>query len=833
MLINSGMRVTSLSARPVVPPKGDINRIRSAMPADFRMGRIFELSGKTVIMQKGLSTDVTDAVAQTLRSGAFILSSMPENNIYFLSHDADKTAEVELALRGRVIKFPEGCSAQDARKQVLYELADFLPQEDDGVLHILVTNPERGDLSGVKADVVLSLKKKVDPAGYCLHVAKNALSGKYRQEDIERIVSMIPGKAVEELRSDQLVSMIEMALVENASGPDGLKVVRRKDGSGFSSIETIFMKDAYFGVSHDIISVFANVGLEPFDMRFYSLGGENGKLFCVCRARFIGNETGAKKIEFDVRRLMEEDRSKRVSLASEGDRLWFSFVGLYNAMSRLAASMDDVGYDASEALNIMKKHGDIMRFVLSVLRKRCDESYREESQCQQTAGDDDVSNMYKAAAELPPDEARIMKFCIDFALSVRKTDYFDFNRLKEVSSFLMNADQLKDCLDRSASIRPEEILYIYRRSHGIEVHPIYAAERKTRTERYSDPGEIGRVQDATMSSMMGPYVRNVRQIAAARALEIMPAVTDMSDRELRIFESMRFIDEDDRECNILGILPNSSFSIAAGALFSRPQEDGLPHQEHTYMEDVARVLGMSPQSIDHVSIKFLGRGGLREVSTVKVHSGGVTNTFIAAVNRREVWDSEKGHAAEEFEALKATRGVTDLLPTPFGFTSVPLQNIKVGVLFKEFLMGLDSEQYFGVLSKEESKFQFFRAVGMAIGQLYGRTGMGSSDFKLPNMVFFRDAIRFCDICPLTDDMGMVMNGFIQLFGAVPDQYKTVLVEGIMGDSLSGREFMGRIRENMLYDNGDAWQSLSTWEDLNKIASAKGMLPEEYYRWSLV
>jgi len=833
MYINNGMRVTSLSLKPVLLPKGDINRIRSAMPPNFRMGRIFELSGKTIIMQKGLPAEVVDSVEKTLRSGAFILSRMPESSICFLGHDVEQSVEVSLLFNGRVIKFSKDCSAQDARKQVLCELADFLPQEDDGHVHMLISNSAGNNPLGVRADLLMSLKKRLDPAGYCWQVVKNALSGKYEQEDIEKAVSLIPVKAVEDLRADQLVDMVEMALVESSSGADGLKVVRKKGESGASVVEAIFMKDAYFGVSHDIISVFANVGLEPFDMRFYSLGAESGKLFCMCHARFIGNETGAKKIEADVKSLLDEDRSKRASLASEGDCLWFSFVGLYNAISRFAASMDSIGHDVSGTLSIMRKHGDIMRSVLSILRKRCDEYYREESQCQQIGVIDDVEEVYAAVAELPTDEARVMKFCVDFALSVRKTDYFDPNRLKEISSFLMNADQLKDHLDSSVSIRPEEVLYIYRRSHGIEVHPIYAAERKTRTERYSDPGEIGQVQDVSMSSMLGPYVRNVRQIAAARALDIMPSITDMSDRELRIFERMRFIDDGDRESNILGITPGSYFSIAAEALFSRPQEDGLDHQEPTYMEDVARVLGMSSQDIDHVSMKFLGRGGLRDVSTVKVHSGNSTKTFIAALNRRDVRDSERGHAAEEFEVLKANRGVTDLLPAPFGFTAVPLRSNKVGVLFKEFLMGLDSEQYFGALSKEALRTAFFRAVGSAIGQLYAQTGMGSSDFKLPNMVFFRDAIRFCDICPLTDDMGMVMNGFIQLFGAVPDQYKTVLVEGIMGDSLSGREFMGRIRENMLYDNGDAWQSISTWEDLNRIAHSKNIHPEEYYKWSLV
>ena len=825
MLINGGMRITSLSARPVQLTRGDINRVRMELPPDFRIGRVFELSGKTVVMHKDLPGHVTNAAETTLRSAALLLSRMPERNLCFIGEDIPQASEAELAFMGRVIKFPDVCSELQAKQHVLCELAEFLPDEQDGSVHLIVSPDDQIPARIRRADESLNIKKKLDPLGYCSGIAVNALSGSHPETDINKAVSLIPLEVADTLSPDRIVDLVKLLL--RPSG--GLNVRRKNDYGGGSVIESQIVRDAYFGVGHDIVSVFAGLGLEPLDMKFYPVGGDNNRVLCLSTARFVSEECGTAKVISEMDRLFEDDAANRALLSGEGDLLWFSFVGLYNAMSRFLASSDQAR-DSIRTVFTMKKNGPIMRAILSELRARFDPSYPAEAVCGD--GMAQGTGVEETIAHLPEDEAGIMRFCLDFARSVRKTDYFDVNRLKEISSFLLNADQLKSYIDAGVPIRPEEILFIHRRSHGIELHPIYAVERKTKTERYAAPAEIALADDSSISDIMAPYVRNVRLLAAAKALEIMPFIEDMTDRELSIFEGMSFIDEDGREFNISGVRPNTYLSVTAGALFSRLAGDGSLCQEPTYMENISKGLGTSPQEIDHMSIKFLGRGGLRTISTVKIHSGGTTNTFLAAVNRPDLRDSERGHAAEEYEAIRSVGGSTTLLPVSFGFVSVPMQRTRIGVLFKEFLMGLDCEQYLNALSKEKGRRAFFRAIGASMGQLYAETGMGSSDFKLSNMVFFRDRVRFCDICPLTDDMGMVKDGFIQLFDNVPTAYRPDLVEGIIEQGDPGREFMGRIRENMLYDNEDSWQSMTTWEDLNNIAAGKGVRPEEYYRWKL-
>lgn len=825
MLISGGMKVTSISARPVQLARGDINRVRGELPANFRVGRIFDMSGKTVVMHKDLPGHVTSAAETTLRSAALLLSRMPERNLCFIGSDLPQASEAELAFMGRVIKFPDGCSELQAKQHVLCELAEFLTDEQDGSVHLIVSPSDQIPARIRRTDESLNIKKKLDPLGYCSGIAVNALLGSYPETEINKAVSLIPLEVVDTLSPDRIVDLVKLLL--RPSG--GLNIRRKNDHGGGSVIESQILREAYFGVGHDIVSVFAGLGLEPLDMKFYQVGGENSRVLCLSTARFISEECGTAKVISEMDRLFEEDAANRALLSGEGDLLWFSFVGLYNAMSRFLASSGRTT-DLSMILSTMKKNGPIMRAILFELRAKFDPSYTAEAVC--SDGRAQGTDVEEAIAHLPEEEIGIMRFCLDFARSVRKTDYFDVNRLKEISSFLLSADHLKRYIDAGVPIRPEEILFIHRRSHGIELHPVYAVERKTKTERYAVPEEIELVDDRPMSDIMAPYVRNVRQLAVAKSLEIMPFIEDMTDRELSIFEGMRFIDEDGREFNISGVRPNTYLSVTAGALFSRPAGDGSLCQEPTYMGNISKALGTRPGDIDHVSVKFLGRGGLRTISTVKVHSGRTTSTFLAAVNRPDLRDSERGHAAEEYEAIRSVGGSTNLLPVSFGFVSVPMHRTKVGVLFKEFLMGLDCEQYLKVLSKEKARVAFFRAVGASMGQLYADTGMGSSDFKLSNMVFFLDNVKFCDICPLTDDMGLVKDGFIQLFCEVPGAYKTDLVEGIIACGEPGREFMGRIRENMLYDNEDSWQSMTTWEELNNIATAKGARPEEYYRWKL-
>jgi hypothetical protein len=828
-LYHGPTKMASLSLRPVVPTRGEISRLRSVLPSGLRIGRIFELGGKTVIMQKGLSKELTDAVESTLASGVVLLQRVPERELFFVDHSIEEAVEVELRFSGRTIKFPEDCSPLFAKRQVLCELAEFLPDVRDDSIHLVISAGEASSRHINRHDEMSGIRKKLDLQGYCLSLANSAFSKAYDDERIKTVVSVLPKKAVEELRSDQILDMTETMLKSGASG--GLKVSKRTDPFGASIVEVMLLKEPYFGVTHDIVSVFASIDLEPVEMRFYPLSGEDPRMCCVCRARFVDGDTGTSKTASEIENLMDADAKNRAALLSDGDRLWFSFVGLYNAMSRFLAAAGSCELSPSQILAIMKKNEDIMRGLLSVLRENCDPSFSEEIECRGCARNE-ADGLENAISLLPEKESLVMRFCLDFAMSVRKTDYFDNNRLKEISSFLLSTDKIKRHVDNDVPIRPEKLLYIYRRSHGIELHPIYAAEQKTKTERYSTPEEISTVTDRPMSVVLGPHVRNARQFAAAKVLEIMPSLEEMNDRELSIFASMRFIDEEGRTYNISSVPKDSYFSTVATALFSPPCEDGLPHMEPTYMEDISRVLGSSPVDIDRVSVKFLGRGGLRTVSTVKVHSGNSTSTFLAAANRTDLRDSRRGHAAEEFEAITEASGKTGLLPAPFGFVSVPVRRAEVGVLFKEFLMGLDCEQYLRALSKEKGKKAFFRAIGKSLGQLYAETGMGSSDYKLSNMVFFRDGVRFCDICPFTDDMGMVMTGFSQLFAESPSVFKADLVEGIMENGDHGREFMGRLRDNMSCDNEDAWESSVVLNELDAIASSKGISPATYYKWQL-
>jgi len=827
MNINCGMRVSYFPTKPISLTKVEKSRVRKELPPNFKIGRIFELSGKTVVMHKDLPNLITHAAESVLKNCPFLLSRIPENKLIFAVHNIDQNIESNLRNAGRLVKIPQNYSDLQTKKHVLSELAEFLPDETDESLH-LIASPHSNDKQGTKKmDEALNIRKSLDPFGYCFHIVSDALQGSYSKNDINRAISLIPLELINTLSPDSIVKLSKLFLEPS----NWINISKKEEHGNGNVVEIQMLKDAYFGVGHDIVSIFACLGLEPLEIKFYPIGKDENKILCLSKSRFISKECGVTKILSEVKRLFDENSAQKALLSGEGELLWFSFVGLYNAMSRFLASSGYQKANSSQILSIMKRNGAIMRTILSLLRKKFDPSYPAEVKCD-IANKINEADLENAIANLPEDEAKIMKFCFNFVLSVRKTDYFDVNRLKEISSFILNANQLKEYIDDSFSIRPEEILLIHRRSKGIDLHPVYAVERKTKTERYVNADEFSLSSDIPMVNIIGPYVRNVRQIVAAKALEIMPFIEELTNRELNIFEGMHFIDENGKEYNICGLHPNTYLSVTAGALFSRPSNEESHYEEPTYIENISKGFGTNPKDIDYVSVKFLGRGGQRTISTVKVHSARNTNTFLAAVNRMDLIDAEKGPAEEEYKTLNSFSGLTKLLPMPFGFVSVPMGKINIGVLFKEFLMGLDCEQYFQALRKEESKRILFRAVGKAIGQLYSDTFMGSSDFKLSNMVFYRNNVKFCDICPFTEDMGLVKDGFIQLFDPLKTSFKSDIIEGIISCGDRGREFLGRIRNNMLYDQEDSWQSIATWEELNKIALAKGFHPEEYYKWEL-
>lgn len=839
MRINNGIKMSVISAVPRYYRRTELVPLRKNMPEEFKFTRAFELAGKSIVMQKGFQAETADAIRDALIEHSHRLSLLNEDNVCIIGDRISEKTLVELGFSSRIFNVPLAAPPEQAKAEIVSQIIAASAAARENSLHIMLQHEDPSCLTRLRPDVVTAIKKTIDPAGYCVAKIRGALGGKYDNEQLENAACMVPDQVARDLTAGQLACVAEN-LIKNED--TGLSVSQIKIQGKNADVlnDVVIIKSSYFGITHDLVSIFAGSGLEPLDITFYPVP-DAGKLICRCRARYSGSKTGVTKTEEEMMKLLSQDKIKRDSLPDEGSRLWFSFVGLYNAMARLKVSMDGDASSAGSLVETMKSHPDIMKAVLSELRVWCDRDYKAEAEA--VAEDiPDAGALVDAIGDLDGKDAAVMKFCLDFVRSVRKTDYFDANRLKEVSNFLLRCDAIKEYLDGSAEIRPEELVYLYRRSQPLKLSPIYTLEKKTRSERFSEPLELDSIKDPVARTMIAPSSSRVKSASVDIISRLMPWVGSMTNKELSIFERMRFIDVNGRESNISGIRPQDYFSLAAGALFSRVRDDGVAHEEEKYLFDIARMQGLRPADIDRVSIKFLGEGDRRNVSTVKLYAGGMTRTFIAAVNRTSEIDPSVGQAYKEHKALIDWSRHTGLLPGPFGFTTVPLSKFEVGVLFKEFLRGLDAEQYASKLSRTADRLLFYRKVGNAIGGLFDATGHGSMDFKLGNMVFYDGSIRFCDVSPITDDLGMVLVGFAQLFGEIKQgrnggendifKYKTQLVEGIVDDTVSGREFMGRLRDNMYYDNEDCWESASLLEQLDEIAKKKGKNPSEYYKYVL-
>jgi hypothetical protein len=256
--------------------------------------------------------------------------------------------------------------------------------------------------------------------------------------------------------------------------------------------------------------------------------------------------------------------------------------------------------------------------------------------------------------------------------------------------------------------------------------------------------------------------------------------------------------------------------------------------EGIYLNDIARKLGIDPLEISRIEVQFLGEGALKHVTNNILYTPSqYPKSFIIGIDLLSAVARNVHTCKMEFEDFKNYHDRTKLLPESYGYINLEDPNGLFGIIYKEFLPGIDADIYSKKIIKPELLQILFRNIGKSIGQIYHDTGMNSADFKLANLIVDRieQCPRFCDIVPFGKDMAEIMRGFKSIFNEIPKQYRSDALSGILEVGESGREFLGRIREALKNDNEnmDDIPSPKALKEIDDFVISLSKDPESFFR----
>jgi|GEM_PF-3200804 len=821
---------------------GQYKRVYREIPPSFRVGRGFNISGdKILLIDEAFDNRAADVIRGAVTENMLRVAVLKGRYVCVLSSVSTTAKALQtLKKKGMVICADHRESLDNIRARVYF---DFLsqPESDEAsdsiLLKISSSEPDRIHANRNRLRSVIS--RALEPENFFVRSIAGILGPDYSEGEIAKVVRGLPPHILKMSTPESLGRMVGMCIDHSRGGKDRVFVTRQKQLSGAASniiVEINIVKGDYFGLSHDIASILSVLDLTPLDMRFYYLKGETKKILCRCVAAFNRRIMGNSALSQEIMRLLRDDEVKRSALSTPGERLWFSFVGVFNSIARMLRTIDRDLYPVEDTVEVMKTHHRITREILELFRMNHDPVYVDErlTRRQEKAFVKSIKDrIQRLKASGRTRESFILSFALNFVRSVEKTDYFDFNRLKELFTMVLNFGGIKPFIGGGSFSNPEQLVYIYRRNKPVEILPIYPLEKRVDANRYSETTHIMEIPDPSLPGVLAVrgtlHGFEMRKIAE----EVLHEPSALSSRDFKLFEGIKYFDEFDRPHGIQDIRGWSYFPLVTSALFRPVDDDGLQHTEDLYVYDISRRLGLPPDEIQSVEVRFLGEGGLKNVSTVKLFGPSITRTFLVGINRREVQYRSAGHCLSEFNALLENSDKTPLIPKPYGFSVIGEGDDAFGVLYKEYLLGEDAQRHLLGLSNPRRITDLFFQVGFSMGRMFSDLKLGSGDSKLANMIFYHDTIRFCDICPLTDDMGEVMLGFKQLFPEVPTEVIFTLLSGIMsGGGESAAEFLGRIRVNLEADSEDAWNNSVIIKKLDDFALELGISPEDLYSYEL-
>jgi hypothetical protein len=810
-----------------------------ALPKGLSLGATFSLPhDKLLLIDKSFSPEKCEAIKAVFEENAPRLSLINPRFVCVIPKGTSMNLFKGKYDDFEVIIIPPAGDVDSVRAE-MYKALLYLGSRESvrPSIHLKISSLDSQWLESNWSEITSKVFKTIDPVGFILKKMRSAF-GDFSEAEVEEAIRAIPEDLLKLAPPETLKRMVNMYLDHKRTGKDCVHV-ERYNIQGYPSsknlVEICIFKNDYFGLSHDIVSILTVLGLSPYEIKFFKTEEETTKILCRAIASFTNTISGKSKLEHDIGVKLSKDEAKRAMLAAPGEKLWFSFVGVFNSIARFLRSVDSEAYPVEGTISILKYHHEVMRPLLEILRSKHDPSCRDEYplKSQEKARYNEIYEKIRAIESAGnKKDSDILYFALNFVRSIKKTDYFDYNRMRQMFSMMLDFSLLRPFLKDIDAAYPGHIMYVYRRHAPNEILPIYSIEKTVEATFYSETGDIVGIPDPSISTSL--ILKGLTHSAQMRKIaeNVLFDLKVLKPREFELFEGMDFLRGDEKS-KIDKESPLSYFSMVAGALFRPVFEDGLPHNEGIYLYDIASMLGMKPDQIQSIHVKFLGEGGLKNVSFVQLFGSSFTRSFIVGVNRRDVSEKAEGHCLSEHKVLVENLGRTPLLPRPLGFSKIKSGGDEFGVIYKEYLIGEDALAYFAGLKNEGPIAELFHSVGLAVGRLFSETGQGSSDFKLSNMIFHQGRIRFCDISPMTDDLWEVMNGFKQLINEVPDQYLFRFFDAVIeGGETAGAEFLGRIRNNLRYDQDDAWVSKTLVEQMDKFASSKGADPEEFFAYKL-
>lgn len=818
-----------------------IKNLMKSLPQSFRLGSVFSLPGdRFLFVERSFGARGGEAIRLAFQENAFKTSLLNKQHICVIPKDHPEHLSRSLEKKFSVISIDHRISPEQVRAEI-YKAFLTLGEERDApgslLLRVISDDPEW--MQSNRSRILARVHKALNLTEFIVERARSSFKDGFSDEEIREAVASIPEDMLRSSTPQTANRLIGLCLDHKRKGSDCVYVERFKTAEAYAAknlIEINILKNDYFGLSHDIASILSVMGLAVIDMKFYYIKGEATKILCRAVASFTRQIQGNAKLMENISRYLAEDEAKRAKLTAPGEKLWFSFVGIFDSIARLLFSIDKERYPVEDTVNILKSNHEIMRDIIELLRSKYDPSCREEHPLKE-----EERNRYKEINEKiravesagREGEANVLSFALNFARAVRKTDYFDYSRLREMFTLILDFSFLRPLLGELAFSNPGQIVYVYRKKSPIEILPIYSIEGTVDSSRYTETKDIVGIADPPLLNVL--LLRGLTHGARVRRIaeDVLHDPAMLRARDFELFEGMDFVDDEGKKMKIDRVNIGSYFSIVAGALFHPVAEDGLTHNEGIYLYDISSKLGLLPGKLQSMQVSFLGEGGLKNVSLVQLFGESLTRSFIVGVNRRDVRLRETGHCKSEHDILLENQGRTDLLPRPLGFSQVKGGDGLFGVLYKEFLLGEDAQRYFVRLMKEPRKAALVSAVGNSISRLFLETGQGSSDYKLSNMIYYLDRIRFCDISPMTDDIGEVMVGFKQLIQEIPTENLFTLFDAVIaGGKNRGIELLARIRVNLGVDQEDTWASEALIEQFDKFARARGENPDTFYRYDL-
>ncbi|MCX5726415.1 MAG: hypothetical protein NT030_04415, partial [Candidatus Saganbacteria bacterium] len=559
-----------------------LKTLRRMLPKNFETSRVFKISEKkTILIEKGFGKPVLSELEAFLKVNTCRLLSLPSSHfvIYHNDHPAKDFGKDLMPIR-----LDRDTEPAKIRGQLYLSLFPEIKDEqfqDTTAMICFGKNPFKTPRE-LKSGVFAGILHETDQIEYYANKLKSAM----RDIDTENIKMALKSLPRQILITQPLQNLAKLArIVIEHSKEEQLKVIvnRYHEGDQKTKLVEIFIiKKDYFGLSHDLTSILTSIDIEPLEMKFYPLR-ENKDTICRCVARFRSFPKTNLELQKEIEVLIEEDEARKTSL-DEGGKIYFSYVNIFNAAARLLRSVDQ-SRNFYGIINVFQSEPEMVKNILTLLRKKADPAYLDEG-LDPIEENKEIEKIRSALSKMPAEDSlksSVLAFFLQFILSIKKTDYFDHNRIREMFTLYLDPSFLKDLLDPEGKLVsfPSDILVNYKTNTPFDVSLTFLTEKKTSGRRYTETKDVSKIQDLPLIETIKRKTVLHDSAFLSIAKKIFPDVSDMSSRSLELFQKIRF-HHGFKDFGIASVLDYEYFVLASKALFHPVADDGIPHMEGIY-----------------------------------------------------------------------------------------------------------------------------------------------------------------------------------------------------------------------------------------------------------